>query len=239
MRRNIADTKPLVIEKIKKSLPSHCKFVSFVEPYTNSRGKVILSCSSHGEWSAAIRHITTGASGCPACGRLSTSMKKSQDLSIVSSKIEQKCKEYDYTFLGFSGNYKNRKSKIRIECRIHGKYLVNINNFIDNERKCPGCKLTGFNPSKPGHLYALRSHCGSFVKVGISNKPKVRFYQLRRMTPFDFEVIENLRFENGNHAMQMEKVFHNNFQPANLSGFDGCTEWLKWQPEIQTWFRFL
>lgn len=239
MRKNIADSKELVIEKIQKFLPSHCKFVSFVEPYFNSRSKVVLSCSLHGEWAAAIRHVTTGASGCPTCGRLSTNMKKSQDIVTVCLKIKQKCKEYGYDFIGFLGTYRNRKSKIKAECPEHGEYLVNINNFLDNERKCPGCKLTGFNPSKPGHLYALRSTCGSFVKIGISNKPKVRFYQLDRVTPFDFDVIENLRFENGIDALRMERVFHQTFQSAKLSGFDGCTEWLKWQPEIQTWFRFM
>ncbi|QDH45612.1 hypothetical protein AAM22_gp37 [Pantoea phage vB_PagM_AAM22] len=232
-------SKDLVISKIQEVLPAKYNFVRLEEPYVNSRGKVVISCDMHGEWTAAIRHITTKASGCPACGRVSTRTKKSQLISTVLLKINNKCEDHDYKFEGFFTEYKNRKSKITITCPQHGPYVVNINNFVDNNRKCPGCKTTGFNPEKIGYLYALRSACGSYIKVGISNKPDTRFYQLKKATPFDFEIVEVIKMEKGINALLMERTFHKSFESANFKGFDGCTEWLKWRPEIQGWFRFL
>lgn len=240
MRKNIALNKEEVVSKILKSLSdTDYSFVNFDGNYVNSRSKVLLNCLKHGNWSVAIRHVTSTKSGCPDCGHVRCSSKKAQTIDIVTDKVKNRCKSYSYNFHGFKGAYKNRKSLLLIECPLHGVYQVNINNFIDNQKKCPGCKRTGFNPSKIGYLYALRSKCGCFVKVGVTNKPSVRFSTLRRATPFEFDVIENVCFEDGKDAWNLEKIFHNTFSSANLNGFDGCTEWLKWSSQIQAWFRFL
>lgn len=214
-------------------------FVSFVEPYVNSRSKVVVQCSKHGKWQVAIRHLTTLASSCPDCGNESISKKKSEKIETVLLKIQKKCQTDQYVFKGFYGEYRNRKSKIIVCCPKHGDYTVNINNFIDNDRKCPSCKCTGFNVSKPGYLYALRSTCGCFVKVGITNNIASRVSILRRSTPFEFETVETLFFDNGKEALLWENLFHRTFSSADFKGFDGCTEWLRWDNTIQSWFRFL
>lgn len=232
--------KEKVISRIESLFEnSKYSFVSFVEPYINSRSKVIMNCAEHGEWSVAIRHLTTSASGCPKCGSERCSRKKADSLSVVLHKICHAAERNGNKFIRFSNVYKNRKSKIIIECGKHGEYETNINNFVDNGKGCPGCKRTGFNPSKPGYLYALRSKCGQFVKIGITNNPDSRIRTLVSHTPFEFQRIEIIRFEDGSNAESMEKIFHKHFKSAGLRGFDGCTEWLSWSSEIQGWFRFL
>lgn len=237
-------TKPRTKEQVISNIDtifknSKYKFISFVEPYVNSRSKVVMTCREHGQWSVAIRHLTTHASSCPKCGIQSLSKKKSDNIQTVTLKIEKAALNKGYSFVSFAGDYKNRKSKIIINCETHGDYTSNINNFVDGDKGCPSCRRNGFNVSKVGYLYALRSVCGKFIKVGISNQPDVRLQTLVRRTPFEFHKVEIVRFENGKHAWYMEKIFHDNFTSAEFQGFDGCTEWLIWTPELQTWFRFL
>jgi len=237
---NIASSRDEVLSKIQPYLLKHCyKFVGFVEPYRNSRNKIKIECPKHGVWSVSIRHVCSTDCGCPVCGRDSCSIKKSQNQDIILSKILNKCDERGYIFQGFVNEYRNRKSKINVECQAHGVYVTNINNFIDSDKGCPGCSANGFNKNKEGFLYALRSECGQHVKIGITNNPQMILKTLRARTPFDFHPIEIIKFQNGKNALMWESIFHNTFCSSGLRGFDGCTEWLKWSTQISEWLRFI
>lgn len=69
------------------------------------------------------------------------------------------------------------------------------------------------------------SRCGSFVKVGITNNINDRISYLRLKTPFDFDVVEYVRFGKGSDAVSLEAKLHKTMNSAGLSGFNGCTEW--------------
>lgn len=77
----------------------------------------------------------------------------------------------------------------------------------------------------------LESECKSYLKVGISNKPSQRLMQLRRATPFKFDVLSILEMD-GHLAHDLELEIHSENENAGLSGFDGFTEWLINKPEI-------
>ncbi|AFZ77610.1 hypothetical protein H391_gp56 [Klebsiella phage JD001] len=58
-----------------------------------------------------------------------------------------------------------------------------------------------------------------------------------RKTPFEFKLLEYIRFNNGIDAMLMEKELLKSYKTANFSGFDGATEWLLWDSKILKEFR--
>lgn len=63
------------------------------------------------------------------------------------------------------------------------------------------------------------------VKVGITNNIKSRMRTLSSTTPFSFNIIEFILFDNGSDAVNEEKRLHGILTSANLTGFHGSTEW--------------
>ncbi|MGI4260903.1 GIY-YIG nuclease family protein, partial [Klebsiella pneumoniae] len=76
------------------------------------------------------------------------------------------------------------------------------------------------------------------IKIGITGNAERRFRELSRETPFEFSTVAQLD-GNGNDILDLEKVFHQNFESSGFSGFDGATEWLKFNPDILAIMRIL
>lgn len=150
----------------------------------------------------------------------------------------EKRKQYMEIFYDYSETkYLSRKTKVKIICPIHGSFFQEPSNHLSG-KGCSGCKKSGFDQTKPATLYAIRSDCGQYVKVGITNNFRQRFSKLKRVTPFDVSVIERIECD-GQTARQFEKMFHDKFESAGFTGFDGATEWLRWSTELQYWLRLL
>lgn len=113
-----------------------------------------------------------------------------------------------------------------------------VHDLVNGGNGCPKCANGGYDQSKTGYLYALRSECGKYVKVGISNNPKRRHKGLERETPFKFHVIEQISGD-GSRIAELEKYFHNKYERAGFNGFDGATEWLICSDELLTELRSL
>lgn len=126
----------------------------------------------------------------------------------------------------------NNASKIILSCVQHGKFIAGLETFINVGTSCPGCAQKGFDQTAEGYVYALRSNCGGYIKVGISNYPDERISSLARVTPFGFTQEAEIRFDRGEHARKLEKETHSAFMRAGLSGFDGATEWLRYDSAI-------
>ena len=95
------------------------------------------------------------------------------------------------------------------------------------------CAQGGFNPTKQGTLYLLRSECGTMVKIGISNNHEQRHAQLKRATPFNWSCIELLHNNDGAFIAKAEKELHSLTEQAQfIEPFDGYTEWRKWDDRI-------
>ena len=141
--------------------------------------------------------------------------------------------KYDYG----KSLYINSFTKLTITCPEHGDFKQIPSSHLQGSG-CPKCAKHGFNPAKSATMYAIRSDCGQYMKIGITNDFKQRFSQLRKATPFDVSVIERIEYD-GQTARQFEKMFHNEFESAGFVGFDGATEWLRWSTEIQYWLRLL
>jgi hypothetical protein len=139
-------------------------------------------------------------------------------------------------FAGWDGDYVGNSHKDRFFalCEAHGKRSVSVSALI-NGRRCPGCAKSGFDRTSDGFVYCLKSDDESILKVGITKNTKTRFTVLRNDTPFGFSVVGFLSMH-GSDAAKTEKMYHDKFMSAGLSGFNGATEWLIYDDEIVSAF---
>lgn len=207
-------------------------FLGWVNGYVNNISRIKMQCESGHQWDTSLANYVNSLNGCPRCGG-SFRYEEHELLNKINLSLKEGIR-----FFKWVSDY-GTQSKAIFECDLHGQWITTVGCILYENSGCPACATTGYNPYIHGYLYALRSRCGSFIKIGISNKVESRFRTLRKKTPFEFDVVESIRFENGADARQWEKIFHEAFTSACLTGFDGSTEWLKWTPEIQGWFRFL
>lgn len=119
------------------------------DKYTNNKVKLRLKCNKCGsEWNTtAYEKFMTGRNGCPGCNP-----RRKQDEGHIISLVKERCKELDYTFLGFVGKYTKRgTAKLKLRCNKCGYEWesTTVDNFLKNGRKSHSCgrKSPEFMPS--------------------------------------------------------------------------------------------
>ena len=206
-------------------------FVRWVDSYTSARSKAVVKCSIDGnEWSAEVNKLVNSGRGCPVC-RCPPNWTEHDRINQINTDSVK--------FVGWVSSYETAYSRAWCECSSCGtKWSATVNNLVNHGRGCPKCAKYGYNPSKPGTLYALRSECGTMVKIGIANNLKQRHRILKRKTPFQFECVE-LCHGDGSLIATLEKVLHDLMKPVNFDRpFDGSTEWREWDDRLPMWFDF-
>ena len=206
------------------------EFLGWVDGYKNNHSIVSVKCSIDGTvWSASLSSILSGA-GCTCCSIKSRSKKRRLSSAECNDRLES---IPNIEFLRWEdGCYENSRSKVRVMCSIHKiEWVSKFSDIVYRRHGCASCAKTGYDPSKTGYLYALRSECGQYVKVGISNNPRERHKQLKRDTPFKFILIEEVAGSGGEIA-EIEKHFHDKYNSAGFTGFGGATEWLVCTSEL-------
>lgn len=192
--------------------------------YSRTHNKIKIICKTHGEFSQRASQHLLGA-GCPSCKLDTLSDIFSDTKQTFSDKAKAKHgNKYDYSDI----EYKNSQEKIVIICRRHGAFEQTPGSHLAGSG-CPSCAEYGFNTGKDGYVYFLISDRG--IKVGITNKPSQRIKKLTQHTPFDFHLIAKVK-TTGAEAMRKEKYYHDKYESAGLTGFDGATEWLRYSPEL-------
>lgn len=213
------------------SIPN-IKFIRWLnDEFIGNKSRAVIQCLIDGfEWDAPLNHLANGNSGCHKCRARNAGIRYRSDEKEVIRKIEAMP---NIEFVEFVDGYKNSSSKAIIRCKIDGfEWPASVKNLLHNESGCPSCAKTGYNPNRPGTLYALRSECGSHIKIGISSHPKIRFRKLEKTTPFKFYVIETITNSDGRIAEMLEGYFHKRYGRSGLSGFDGATEWLPFSSDL-------
>jgi hypothetical protein len=208
---------------------ANTSFVKWHGEYRGSLSRVICRCSVDGfEWSVNINNLLNNGRGCPHCA--------GKRRWTAEERIEQINELSNISFIRWVGEYKNANSKAVCRCSIDGfQWPAKISSLINMGSGCPKCAKNGYNSSKPGTLYLLRSECGSMVKIGISNNYEQRHAQLRRATPFDWHCIE-LLIGDGGAIAEFEKELHDWTEQAEFrEPFDGYTEWRKWDGRLPRW----
>lgn len=195
------------------------EFVSWVSGYKSSKSKAVVRCKlDHFEWSATAEKLVNERTGCPHCAgnRRWTADERIEQINRID-RIE---------FIRWLDGYKDQHSKAVVRCEADGfEWAISVNNAVNHGRGCPKCARYGYNKGSVGFIYALLSECGSRIKIGISNKPKQRHVKLAKNTPFKFSLIEQASGD-GAKIAELERYFHDKYESAGLSGFDGATEWL-------------
>ncbi|MGL5567256.1 MAG: zinc-ribbon domain-containing protein [Plesiomonas sp.] len=208
------------------------KFVSWVDCHKNVRSKANVRCEVDGfVWSSKIDNLVNNKQGCPQCAN--------QRRWTADERIEQINKIENIQFVSWCGGFSGSSSLAKVRCKIDGhEWKARVHNLVNNGRGCPKCAKTGYDKSKDGVLYAMRSECGRYVKVGITGNIQRRLYELSIRTPFRFNMIEKVCGDGG-RVYDIEKHFHDKYERAGLSGFDGCTEWLVCSDELLSELRGL
>ena len=201
------------------------EFVSWVDGYSNCYSKANVKCTIDGfSWSASVSNLINQGYGCPRCA--------GNRRFTEEERIEQINSLKNIEFVSWVDCYKGSYSKANLKCGIDGfGWSARVHYLVNQGSGCPRCAKTGFDQTKDGSLYALRSECGKYVKVGISNDPKRRHNELQKRTPFKFNIVEQISGD-GAKIAELEKHFHSNYERAGFARFDGCTEWLICTPQL-------
>jgi hypothetical protein len=157
------------IEKQEKSKLGHLELIedlramgkdfTLLSNFTNHKSHIDFMCNVCGyEDSKIPLHIRLH--GCYNCSHL-----KKSDLESIQARLDSQGKQ-----IKVSGEYVNSQTHLSCECQIcKTEWDATPSNL--KKRGCPGCAVTGFDPSKPGNLYYLRVEYEgeTYWKVGITN----------------------------------------------------------------------
>lgn len=189
--------------------------------FKNVRTEVEIVCPLHGSfWQQPSSHLQ--GAGCHQCAHEARGLQRKMTSEEVISKClanrNGECTYPDTVYLG-------DKLKMQINCVTHGPFWQQAGNHISGQG-CPKCKQTGYNTSKPGHLYVLCSD--EIVKVGITNKtPQHRIKQIAADGGPEFELVAHYYFGDGEIPRKLEKSVHNwllSLYKQVPQKFDGSTE---------------
>ena len=193
--------------------------------YISSNIPVNIVCKIHGSFMQRPNTHINRKQGCRIC----SGYAKDTEKSFIEKARKIHSEKYDYSLV----EYVTSQVEVNIICSVHGVFSQRPNDHIIGVG-CPGCSNWGFNTTKEGFIYLLRSHCGSFCKIGITHSPKRRHSQLCRVTPFKFDVVECLKGP-GSLVFSIEKELLKSTPPVVFdSVFDGSTEWRLWDESIRT-----
>lgn len=118
-------------------------------------------------------------------GYLPCGCSKNTHWSVGQYEIlcKRKADERGYTFLGFDGQWRKQKTKIKVLCHTHGMWDTGLlHHFINNERGCPTCKAE--NTGKWAKINNLKSDevmIASFFASGAFH-PETRFWKSTKTT---------------------------------------------------------
>lgn len=202
-------------------------FIGWENEFKGKDSKLIAHCPTHGSFTVSMGHLLTSGTRCQSCGNL----RKSYSLPEIMNKIDAAISGRDWSFSRFAGSFNGYASRAIINCSEHGEWEASIDTIYRHRCGCPSCAITGFKNNRRSVLYALKSECGAYLKIGISGQPKKRFLKLSKQTPFSFTIEKIVRCS-GNKAIALESIIHRMFESAGFRGWDGATEWLKYDPMI-------
>lgn len=181
--------------------------------YVQNKTKVKIICKEHGVFEQTPTHHLSGK-GCPDCwgNRRRLALDRFIERSIESHKDK-----YDYSLV----EYANNSTKVTILCETHGAFQQTPRCHMEGK----GCPRCAFDRGQPAYVYIMKSK--DRVKIGVSVDPKKRHAQQKKSQPFNSSIIYKKKTNTFTDALSIEKSAHEKLSPfnANLTGFDGATEW--------------
>ncbi len=121
--------------------------------YKNQKTKCIFRCEKHGNFT--ISHDRAIRFGCP-CPKCNTRRNRTKE--EAEEIVTKRANELNLKFIGFTGDYKNQKSRIILNCAAHGDFYCSITNFINKGSGCWSCG--GTKPiSKDDAMLVINEKC--------------------------------------------------------------------------------
>ena len=202
--------------------------------YINVKSKVNIICSLHGEFKQRP-DIHLAGHGCPKCAKKQRPISNTKDtLHFIISATKKHNNKYDYSLV----KYRNSKCRVNVICPNHGIFEIIPSSHLLGQQ-CGLCSNKGgFNSMIEGFVYVLVSECRNHMKIGISNNVETRFKQLRVSTPFTFSVSDVFNVP-GKAAYPIEQVYHSICTSSGFNGFNGSSEWFKYDNDIIQMLRDL
>lgn len=220
---------PFEREKQLNVLPG-LKFVRWLNRNKDSRSKATMRCEMGHEWSATVDCLINSGTGCPKCAG---NYKYS-----AADRVRQLDALPGKSFVCWVSGYRNKNSKALMRCDNGHEWQAAVDYLVNEGTGCPSCAKSGYDKSKPGTMYAIMNVDGGHIKIGISNNYERRLAELRSATPFEFSTVA-LVHGAGHEIRDLEKMFHAEFESSGFIGFDGATEWLKFDTGILSLLRVL
>ena len=123
-------------EAIKLMTEKYSNLYSYEKTiFKNVKTKFTATCSIHGDFTTCFDTHYNGSTGCPSCGYLRTSKKKTKPKDLVFKEIYNVHGDlYDYS----KSIYKNNEAKIEIICKEHGSFWQSPEKHKTGQ-KCPEC----------------------------------------------------------------------------------------------------
>lgn len=195
--------------------------------YVNQWQRVIIKCRQHGEFTQTPNQHSRGAN-CPSCSIITASRSRTGEFDRWVAKCNV-VHNFKYSY-NHSGKFKSTRM-VDICCPEHGRFLQVAYDHVRGAG-CPMCSDSGFNRLALGYLYVLISDDLRFFKVGITGNIPKRLRRLSYNTPFYFHLISSYQ-STGKNVEEIERSIHARFKSAGMEGFDGATEWLKTDNQIE------
>ena len=171
-----------------------------VGEYTEVRNKVAMICGKAGHKFSIRPSSYKRGEGCPKCS--GQCPEQAHDKFIAAAK------DRGDTVVG---GYINSNKKVEMVCGKAGHKFAITPTDYKGGHGCVGCSDGGgFKPNKVGYVYIMRSvdFKNDVIKIGISDDPERRMQELKKATPFEFNMIEIFQFDYGRNARNTEHASH-------------------------------
>ncbi|TKB46216.1 hypothetical protein FCL40_18145 [Ferrimonas sediminicola] len=214
---------PTTEEWIKMAIEVHGERYDYSETvYQGARKRLSYRCKVHGviEQQAGDHLRGHGCAFCSKVGNYST-----------AQWIEKARQVHGDSYYYTESEYIDKNTKVRIICPRHGPFNQAGGSHLQGIG-CPSCASHGYNPSLPGVIYLLRSidYNQDVIKFGISNFVEQRHQQLNTATPFEFQCIDKVYYEDGRIPLLIETSLKRIVRQYGCralfpTSFDGYREW--------------
>lgn len=216
------------VDNVSAALNKGLKVLEFIGGCASRTARVRVICQKCGNtFDDTVKAIVGRKNGCVKCSPVYIKTPNERVAEIEAA---------GNIFIKWDAREGNVSSKARavVMCQKGHVRTATVDRLVHGKTGCPSCIKFGYNPDRPGVLYALLSDDGAFVKIGITNNLNRRLKELRRATPFGFNLIGVIKGD-GRHICLLEKLAHSGFARAGLEGFDGSTEWFEWCDDVHRW----
>jgi hypothetical protein len=188
-------------------------------PYSNKKMEWI--CSREHKWKATVAN-RYGGRNCPYCSNKKV-LSGFNDLATTHPELAKEAYGWDPKTLVYGSG-----KKVKWICD-EGHIWTSSVSHRSNQRNCPSCSQTGFDPNQSGFLYFLIHPKWELFQIGITNFPEDR---LKTHQKTGFELLELRGPMDGHTAQELElsllrylKNQKADLYPEHIAGkFDGYSE---------------